>query len=57
MSEIHVKIQSSDIHNPGVTALPVNAGQLVVATGSVLNKTATVHGQVPGTSVIAHNPA
>lgn len=57
MADVHVTVTTSTIHNPGQTILHVGAGMPVVATGSTKDKTAVVHGQVAGTSVIFHSPA
>jgi hypothetical protein len=60
MSEVHLNpIPGTTVvaHNPGQHPLPAGAGQPVVATGSVVNKTAVVRGQVPSSTVVIQNPA
>jgi hypothetical protein len=37
--------------------LKLNEGTPAVATGNLKDKTATVHGTVPGSTVLIHNPA
>jgi hypothetical protein len=32
-------------------------GMVVVSTGNAKDRTAVVHGTVPGTTIVAHNPA
>jgi hypothetical protein len=64
MAEVHLTpVPNTTVvfHQPGQHPLAPGAGQPIVATGSVLNKTAAVHGQVnaggpiPGPTF--HNPA
>ena len=63
MSEVHTTITGLKnevtvvVHNPGRTPDQPGAGVPAVSTGSAVNKNATVHGQVAGTSIIIHSPA
>jgi hypothetical protein len=41
----------------GEFSLRSGEGIPVVSTGNAKDKTAVVHGTVPGTTIIAHNPA
>lgn len=55
MSDVHVTVTSSVIHNPAVSPANVNS-QPIVATVAA-GKTSAVKGSVPGGSVVIANPS
>ena len=63
MADVHTTVMVNKsgsqvkIDNPGVSPTTVGAGVPVTSTGNNAARTAAVHGQVPGTSVVIHNPA
>ncbi len=62
MAEVHVSVISDksgnavQVHNPGVTPLPVGAGQPISQVKDTAGKVISTSGQVPGTSVVHSNP-
>ena len=54
---VQVTVAGVKASNPAISPTPVSAGVAVVSSGIITGKTAVVHGQVSGTSVIIDNPA
>ena len=61
-TKVNVNVQATDkvqiiFRSTGDQDLRVGEGIPVVSSGNAKDRTAVVHGTVPGTTIIVHNPA
>jgi hypothetical protein len=62
MAKVNVRVRGTDnvvidFRSTGEQDLRASEGKPVVATGSAKDRTAVVHGNVPGSSILIDNPA